>query len=200
MRKQAHAKQDNSHFEVKLALRRYFLQEFHPHGASVLDCCCGEGRLWSSLRVEFPGIRYWGVDIQPKTGRLRIDSVRLLQAGATADIVDIDTYGNPYPHALALLPHIVRPMTLFLTDGLVQIGGGGGMVHAMYPLLNLCFKDLQPPDSLVTKFRDMQLPTFFRALLNKGIDIIHAREGFPQSRARYFGLHVRPRLKTKKEE
>ncbi|MEN3369967.1 MAG: hypothetical protein V7609_2110 [Verrucomicrobiota bacterium] len=104
-------KTDNHNPDAKLTLRRHFLNRYHvpivAYGDTsirVLDCCQASGRLWGVLRREFAGVEYWGVDVRPKKGRLKIDSVRILdQPGVTQNVIDIDTYGSPFKHWMALL-------------------------------------------------------------------------------------------------
>lgn len=121
-------KTDNSNPTVKLALRRYFLSKYHGDGAAdVLDCCQGQGLIWQRLRREFALAGYWGVDVKVQKGRLKIDSMRILaQPGWPHNVIDIDTYGSPWKHWLALLPHVgQRDITVFLTIG----SGGPGRIR-----------------------------------------------------------------------
>lgn len=113
------AKVDNHNLPAKLELRRYFLRKYHsdepPH---VLDCCQGSGIIWNRLREEFPVASYWGIDKKRKKGRLKIDSARILaQPGWNQNVIDVDTYGSPWAHWGALVPTVVRPITVFLTRG-----------------------------------------------------------------------------------
>src|SRR6266852_2131815 len=109
---------DNHDLATKVSLRRYFLKKYHAEPPRVLDCCQGQGLVWRLLRREFELSSYWGLDLKVKKGRLRIDSVRVLgQAGWPEDVIDIDTYGSPWKHWLALLPNVRRPLTVFLTVG-----------------------------------------------------------------------------------
>jgi len=130
------SQRDNSRLDVKLALRRYFLDRYHTGPAAapiqVLDCCQGDGALWRTLRTEFPVASYWGLDRKAKPGRLRMDSQRLLgQAGWTATVVDIDTYGSPWGHWAALLPHAPGSVTVFLTVGQAGMGTDRAVVRAL---------------------------------------------------------------------
>lgn len=119
-------KTDNASLPAKLALRRLLLQRHHADGdIRVFDCCQGEGVIWSKMREEFRLSSYWGVDIKPKRGRLKVDSVRVVcQPGLKANVIDIDTYGLPWAHWVGLLPNIVEPTTVFLTVGLATTAGG----------------------------------------------------------------------------
>lgn len=117
-------KSDNANEKVKLDLRRYFLERYHvgqsPH---VLDCCQGQGVIWSHLRKEFSVASYWGIDQKPKKGRLRIDSARILaQPGWRQDVIDVDTYGSPWTHWEQILRHGNHAMTVFLTIGVSMLG------------------------------------------------------------------------------
>ena len=113
------AKQDNSNLAAKLMLRRHFLEAYHADGsANVLDCCQGNGVLWARLRNEFRTAGYWGLDVKPSKGRLKLASERVLaQPGWPQNVVDIDTYGSPWALWLAMLPNVTKDTTVFLTVG-----------------------------------------------------------------------------------
>jgi hypothetical protein len=119
-------KTDNANPASKLELRRYMLRKYHVNGdIRVFECCQGSGLLWGQLQKEFVLTSRWGVDLKPKAGRLKIDSVKVLaQPGLNANVIDIDTYGAPWKHWAALLPNITEDTTVFLTSGLVTMGGG----------------------------------------------------------------------------
>ncbi len=119
-------KTDNTNLSGKLALRRYFLKKYHTGvPLHVLDCCQGEGEIWQSLRDEFPPDTYWGVDVKPRRGRLKIDSVRILrQPGLPQNVIDIDTYGAPWSHFSSFVPNLHHPTTVFLTIGTRNIAHG----------------------------------------------------------------------------
>ena len=120
---------DNHNPQAKLTLRRYLVNKYHASGPSdVMDCCQGSGLLWGVLRKEFPIDSYWGMDLKPKPGRLKLDSSRVLdQSGWTQNIIDIDTYGAPWKHWQALLRNISQPTTVFMTIGQKVTGTVGKM-------------------------------------------------------------------------
>ncbi len=185
-------KTENGNLTAKLELRRYFLRRYHSDGsANVMDCCQGSGVLWGRLREEFQLSGYWGVDVKPKKGRLKIDSARILaQPGWTQDVIDIDTYGSPWRHWLALLRTIDHSATVFLTVGQVQIAGS--------PLQNVVRERLQ--------LGSLGIPNAIAATLNKiavswllttgcgnyKITIVEAVEAVSDGNARYIGLRVEP--------
>lgn len=125
-RQMASVKTDNTGLGAKLALRRHFLTKYHAdRPPDVVDCCQGDGVIWGELRREFATRTYLGVDQKPKPGRMKINSIRLLSAiGWTWNVVDIDTYGAPWAHWLALLRTVTAPVTVFLTVGRVAALGG----------------------------------------------------------------------------
>lgn len=119
-RKHENKKTDNSHLAAKLELRRHFLRKFHADGTPicVFDACQGDGVIWRALRKEFPVASYWGVDLKPKPGRLKIDSLAVLEIGGlTENVIDIDTYGMPWNHWTRILANIKGPTTVFMTLG-----------------------------------------------------------------------------------
>lgn len=120
-------KTDNANLKAKLDLRRRFLERYHRGSPPrVFDCCQGGGVIWSHLRRDFPVASYWGVDQKPKKGRLKIDSARVLdQPGWDFDVIDVDTYGSPWSHWNAIVRHLRHDVTVFLTIGLIRMGGGG---------------------------------------------------------------------------
>jgi hypothetical protein len=130
---------DNSALGKKVALRMEMLERYHAKTPTdVLDCCQGQGVMWRILRSRFGVDSYWGVDLKPQPGRLKIDSTRLLRGGPRREnVVDIDTYGAPWSHWQALLESgIDKPTTVFLTNG-QGIGMLGGSTKLMTAWLGL---------------------------------------------------------------
>lgn len=118
-------KTDNGFLNLKLDLRRHFLRAYHANGdARVLDCCQGSGMIWTPLRNEFPIASYWGLDIKPQKGRLRLASQQVLaQPGWNQNVIDIDTYGSPWEHWSVMLANATFPITCFLTVGRRGVNG-----------------------------------------------------------------------------
>lgn len=181
-------KTDNSDLRAKLELRRHFLRKYHaddpPH---VLDCCQGEGVLWGQLRKEFELATYWGVDVKKKKGRLRLNSVRVLQQpGWPQNVVDIDTYGSPWRHWEALIRRIWRPATVFLTIGQWQMGTDKAILRA----LNL--GRLNVPPGIAVKLHGIALQYLLTMGCDKSIITIEAVEAVSTGIARYLGVRLEP--------
>jgi hypothetical protein len=194
-------KTDNSNLDAKLELRRHFLKAY-PGEQLVLDCCAGEEIVWNILEDEFileGGSwieEYFPVDLKVKKGRLKIDSIRLLGApGLYANVVDIDTYGSPWRHWRALLPNVTHPMTVFLTIGHVQIGGGGGMDSVMRQVLGLTF-NRKVPVSLLGKIMDRGVLPCLAMALDHGLKIVEAQMIEPPGHAKYVGVRLEPTKET----
>ena len=187
-------KTDNHNPAAKLALRRHFLRKYHAdEPIHVLDCFQAQGRLWSKLQQEFKVDSYWGVDIVPKKGRLAIDSARILdQPGWTQNVIDLDAYGSPWKHWLALLRHGGHDLTVFLTIGMVKIGGGN-IDGALYPLLGLEFDRLQLPNSLAAKLHGLSINTALAQALRrfKVIEALEAKNS--GGNCRYLGVRLQRR-------
>lgn len=185
-------KTDNGHIAAKVALRTHFLDTYHGDGSgTVLDCCQGEGVLWNIIRRTHPVASYWGVDQKKKKGRLAIDSVRLLQQkGITQNIIDIDTYGSPWKHWLALLPNLTQPRTVFLT-----IGGTmhrGSTCSDVLQVLGCEFRTQDFPVSFWGKLS--QIGTTY--VLARGCvhaTIVEAVEAQVSGSARYIGVRLEPK-------
>jgi hypothetical protein len=189
-------KTDNANLPAKLALRRHFLQKYHAdQPPDVLDCCQGEAVIWDHLRREFEPATYWGVDLKPKKGRLKIDSVRILQQpGWPQNVVDIDTYGSPWKHWEALLPNLSRPTTVFLTVAqMLMVGGfqGKGSPEAaraigLGPLTQKC------PNVLLAKVTRLAVSYCLTRTCDYGIILVEAVEAISAGNARYIGVRLEP--------
>lgn len=186
-------KTDNGDLAAKLALRRYFLKKYHggPEGARVFDCCQGSGVIWSRLRAEFPVASYWGVDVKEKKGRLRLDSVRVIgQPGWTENVIDVDTYGSPWKHWMALLPHVARPVTVFLTIGQWQMGTDLEILRA------LGVEGLGIPPGIAVKLHERAFSYLLARAFEYDINFIDAKEVVSFGNARYVGVRIAPKEKA----
>jgi hypothetical protein len=189
-------KVDNAHLGVKLDLRRHFLRRYHQgegaDAARVFDCCQAGGAIWGHLRREFAIASYWGVDVKPKKGRLRIDSARVLgQPGWAENVIDIDTYGSPWAHWFHVLCHAPGPVTVFLTWGVLNRGIVDTSVER---LLGMTFKSTVPM-SLRQKVGELADRVCVGAAERHGHRIVEAIEARPvegAGTARYFGVRLEP--------
>ena len=185
------AKTDNHDPRAKLKLRRYFLRKYHADDPpDVLDCCQGGGVLWQTLRRAFEVRSYWGVDVKPKKGRLKIDSVRILaQPGWPQNVVDIDTYGSPWKHWNAMMPNVSRPTTIFLTIGQWQMGTDKTILSA------LGVNNLRIPAGIAIKLHEIAVTyCFTRPCVN--CTITECVEAVSDGLARYFGVRLEPVAKA----
>jgi hypothetical protein len=183
-------KTDNALIETKLMLRRYMLDKYHTGcRIDVMDCCQGSGALWNLLKNEYE-CRYVGYDIKPKKGRLKIDSRRVLDVpGIQASVVDIDTYGEPWGHYFRLLKNYNTPLTVFLTYGLIRIGGGN-VSKAALEAIGLARLKGVCPQPILTRAAENNVSYCLAACYKYGITIVEAVEAFPRRGARYFGLRL----------
>jgi hypothetical protein len=179
-------KSDHTHLKAKLDLRRYFLRKYHRRGAiRVLDCCQGDGVLWARLRREFTLASYWGLDVKPKRARLKVDSMRVLaQSGWSENVIDVDTYGSPWGHWLALLPNVKRPTTVFLTDGRLQAGTDGRLLEA------LGIGRLKVPPGIGCRLRAIGARALVCQAAARGLRILEAQEASGGA-MHYIGVHLR---------
>lgn len=184
-------KTDNHNLRAKLDLRRHFLRVYHADGARVLDCCQGHGVIWSRLRSEFHVRSYLGLDVKPKPGRLLVDSSRFLAAGGwTENVIDIDTYGEPWKHWNAVIDTIRYATTIFLTIGSVSSGHGSNVSGAERKALGL--GDLHIPASFTIKMiRPLSMPYHLFGRLDAG-QILEIKESMTEGNARYIGVRIEP--------
>ena len=188
-------KTDNHSPGAKLDLRRYFLRKYHARPANVLDCCQGSGVLWKKLRQEFPLAGYMGVDLKPKKGRLKIDSSRILaQPGWPQDVIDVDTYGNPWKHWFALLDHCVRPLTVFLTWGSVANGPGSKASDEELDALGMRPLKGNLPASFTLKIiRPLSFSYCLHVCSRYKLSLVEAVEAASDGNARYVGVRLEPK-------
>lgn len=184
-------KTDNHDPRGKLLLRSYFLRKYHSDGqADVLDCCQGSAVMWTTLQQEHAIRSYWGVDLKPKKGRMKIDSVRILQQhGWPQNVVDVDTYGSPWKHWFAILDNLSQPTTVFLTIGSTMFKGSTDA--AAMAAMGCTFEHRKPPETFYGKLSEFGTSY----CLAKGCDfatIIEAVEAVSTGNARYIGVRLEP--------
>lgn len=183
-------KTDNHNPKVKLDLRRYFLKKYHTEKPPrVFDCCQGGGVMWTTLKNEFVIENYWGVDLKPQKGRLKIDSVRILQQGISENVIDVDTYGAPWKHWLAIVASVKQPTTVFLTIGKVILAAGGRSLSKDESRL------IGLPPSSPPGFGPSVLYLCVDAMLAKAkqfATIVEAVEAVSTGNARYIGVRLEP--------
>lgn len=191
MSKNKATKTDNHNPGAKLALRKYFLEKYHADGAAkVFDCCQGGGVMWTALRETHPVASYWGVDVKPKKGRVKIDSVRVLQQGLTQTVIDIDTYGSPWKHWFALLSNLNGPKTVFLTIGSTMFKGATD--GAVLAALGCVFTRLKLPETFYGRLDQIGV----EHSLARGADhaiLVEAVESVSTGNARYIGVRLEPK-------
>lgn len=187
------SKIDNAHLESKLELRRYFLRKIveRKEPVNVLDCCAGDGVIWSRLRSEFPVASYMGCDKKPKGGpaggvRIRVDSRRVLaMSGWAHNVVDIDSYVSPWHHFAELLNTCRHSVTVFLTW---SVGAMLRVCRAETEFIGL--GKLCLPRGLQVFLVSHVLPHALASARRKGFVVGEVIEAFPQSNARYIGVEL----------
>jgi hypothetical protein len=181
---------DNHNPEAKLLLRRYFLEKYHPPGtATVFDCCQGGAIMWTTIRETHTVATYWGVDLKPKKGRMKIDSIRVIQQGLKQNVIDVDTYGSPWKHWSALLPNVDKPTTVFLTIGNQNTTAMSPESHGASQFCTFPPSTPEVLKGLVMRWRDVD---FALASAVKLVTITEAVESVSTGNARYIGVRLEP--------
>jgi hypothetical protein len=192
-------KTDNANLGAKLELRRYFLRTYHvDEPIRVFECCQGSGVIWRELQKEFELASYWGVDVKPRKGRLKVDSSRVIcQPGWTENVIDIDTYGQPWKHWEGMLPHVVRPISVFLTIGQVKAGMGSPVSNACREALGL--GSLTIPPGIGCKLNEIAVSQLLTRCYAYALILTEAVEAVSHGNARYIGVRLEP-IKTPAEQ
>ena len=188
---------DNGYLASKLALRRHLLARWHKGRAvRVLNCCEGEDNvLWGWLRREVRVRAYLGLDLKKRRLGLRMDSARFLaEAAWRFDMIDIDTYGSPFAHLMALLDNFRVPaVTVAWTWGLARLTPGGergNLDGATTRLLGLDSVAKVAPVSLLAQAKPLALGLWLTECRNRNILVHGLCEALPSRRARYLGARL----------
>lgn len=178
---------DNHNLAAKLALRRYFLRKYHAAAPfSVVDCFSGGLEcLWTTLRAEFPVADYLALDLKPKRGRLKLDSMRYLENQKWAhDVIDLDAYGSPWKHWIEVLKRGLAG-TVFVTVGNSVFGRQDSTALAF---IGLTF---DVPIGLHKNLGDLIVSYALAAATTHGFTIAEIVEApNPNGRARYLGIRL----------
>ena len=191
-------KTDNRSLPSKIAIRTWLLDQMGLKTVRVLDVCTGEGHIWTEMEKHCDITRWVKVDIKPRrSGTLKLKAVDAIRAFSLDDfdVVDIDTYGDPWDAYREVLAKLTSPIGVFLTHG-----------HTMS--LNVSYATLRSegiPASWVTQREGAPHATFMpqtpetglyfadRALRStwKTAHIDHAAE-IQLRRVAYYALAIRP--------
>lgn len=184
---------ENSRLAIKLEIRRRILR--HVAGPlAVLDCCTAKGLLWANLRREFEVGSYLPVDLKPQLpGTLRMDSrdaVRALDLAAF-NVIDVDTFGEPWEHWGVIVEKLAQPTAVFLTHGHVTQGQGGGVSLVARRMMGI------PETWAVPQHPALQrlAADYCLAVSRDRLDI-HAAVRFTSPRVDYYGLFLAPNKKA----
>lgn len=179
---------DNKGLAEKIALRMHFLQRYHEADAKVFDCCQGAGLVWKNIRLEVAVKSYWGVDLKPRKGKLTLNSIGVLSRKLSDNVIDIDTYGEPWEHWLTMLRNVNQPTTVFLTwTSLCEMGMSNRVKQFVFG------GQLQMPPSLYGKLWDYANAYLLTAPERHGLEIVECMESVNKTQSRYIGIHIRPR-------
>lgn len=179
---------DNSNLKAKLDLRRRFLERY-AEPIHVMDCCQGDGVVWRQLREEFDVASYWGMDMKRQKGRLTIDSSQVLaQSGWTQNVVDVDVYGYPWKHWMALLPNVRQPTTVFLTLGTTAWMG----MKSSGPSEQIGFPKSTPRSLAAMMEKRLGVTHRLAEAMRHGLEIVEAAEAKCKAKARYIGVRLQP--------
>lgn len=189
---------DNYNLAGKVALRLHLLNRFHEQGVPrVFDACKGDGRIWKAVREEFKVASYWGTDLKPKAGTLKVDSRRVIGLLRDADVVDIDTYGDPWEHWFTLLrdSEPKRPMSVFLTHGAATSSGPMSAHHmskVAVESLGVVFRTMKPPVGLVGRLRPHVVEHCLGMAFRFGYVLTYLCAAEGHNLTNYYGARVEP--------
>ena len=173
---------------LKVELRRRVLRYARFRALRVLDLYAGEGKIWGELRSEFPTAEYMPCDIRPRMpGTVKANVTPLFVeavASAQYNVVDIDTYGEPWATWTGIAKRVRRRTAVFLTHGVV---GMGQTSHLALEAMGIPSNWKVPVKPHVARFaaRFFIVPEFQQVRVEAAW---HAEAG----NASYYGLLVKP--------
>jgi hypothetical protein len=126
-------KTDNASLALKLELRRWVITRAGLTTLRILDLCAGEGHIWRNMRQEYEVASYTPCDRKPRMAGV-IKGEAAILAGtfdlARFNVIDVDTYGEPWECWLKISSRIRQTTAVFLTHGVVA-GRGGSTTSAV---------------------------------------------------------------------
>ena len=210
-------KTDNHSLEEKCILRRLLVEKAGFTSLHVLDLFAGEGNIWRELRrqsrdpeapLPLPVERYTPVDAAAKQiGQLRFKITPRLIASLNGDrivtaydgdglkrynVVDVDTYGDPFEIWRELLFRIKQKTVVFLTRGRVTYGSG------RMPISKLAKEVCGIPDNWNVPGKIELLDYTDRRQLLQPCSTAHITAGYITNNPRvdYYGLIVEPKVSS----
>lgn len=121
-------KTDNRSLADKQYLRKRLIREAQLEPLRVLDLFSGEGHIWSGLKKQLHVESYTPIDKEHRQdGQIRMKiTPRIILALDLSryNVIDVDTYGDPWTIWTELLPLIRQKTAIFLTRGKVTYGAG----------------------------------------------------------------------------
>ena len=185
-------KTDNHNLRAKLELRRRVLDAFTLKAKaplSVLDCFSGEEVIWSTLRKEYSLQEYLALDVKPKRGRLKMDSLRYLQNQSWRhDVIDLDAYGSPWAHFIEVCKRVAVLKTQFAVFLTV-----GNSIMKNQPAQGLAIAGITfpVPPGISGQLADLVLMHCLAEPLRAGLQIQQIIEAAnPGGSARYLGMQI----------
>ena len=155
-----------------------------------MDACQGAGKIWQRIRRRFP-CTYMGADTALRTVGVKVDSVRLFDLPWEWDVIDVDTYGEPWRHWEAICRTCRQPVTVFLTVGIVRMFGWSPKASP-YIHRALGCPDETPPAIESQYMEDMHAWLLSYAAKLYGRTIEDCRRVVGNSRVSYYGCRLLP--------
>jgi hypothetical protein len=113
----------------------------------------------------------------------------LQQPGWSQNVIDVDTYGIPWRHWLAMLPNVTKSLTVFLTIGRIILAAGGRSVSRQELELTDCrFGYL--PQAFGPSVSNLAVGYALAEASRHGLTITEALEAETHGNARYLGLRL----------
>lgn len=118
---------ENSNLPLKLSLRQKLLDISGFEEYKVIDCCTAKGMIWNNLKKKYKVTSYLPFDTNPQLpGTIRMDSIKALNQIDIAkyNVIDIDTFGEPWKHYEIALNKLKSDTIIYLTIGINKVCGG----------------------------------------------------------------------------
>lgn len=184
---------DNKSLASKIAIRLETLKRagLQQQPLRVLDLCAGAGRIWSEMRRHVNVEAYTPVDREPRLagtigGDVMDRRVVISLRPETYNVIDVDTYGEPWVPWSYCAERLTQRTAVFLTHGCA--GTAPGLSSYAWRAMGIP-PEWKPPKKLLLVY----LSELYCLNVSRGsVRLALALRSRPSARVSYWGLIAEP--------